>query len=223
MTHMNARLSCFSFFLVYQLAFCSGPLHAQEATDTFKACAICHGSQGEGSEEVGAPAISGFEASYLARQINAFQKGWRGSDANDMPGQQMMVASKIIQSETELKVLTEYISNLAPTESSQNTGSENVANESADPTQEIGKSIYQGICASCHGNQAQGNIALNSPRLNHLTERYLKKQFIAFREGKRGAHKDDLYGRQMALMAKTVTDDTQLDHLVSFIVTLNNP
>jgi cytochrome c oxidase subunit II len=49
---------------------------------------------------------------------------------------------------------------------------------------------------------------------------YLATQLKNFREGIRGAHSQDLYGAQMALMAAILTDDEAITNIVAFINTL---
>jgi tryptophan halogenase len=46
---------------------------------------------------------------------------------------------------------------------------------------------------------------------------YLRRQFLAFRAGERGAHPDDTYGRQMALMAKTLDPAKELDDVLAWL------
>ena len=48
-----------------------------------------------------------------------------------------------------------------------------------------GKAQYA-TCLACHGDQAQGNQALNAPRLNHLEPVYVAAQLVKFRSGVRG-------------------------------------
>jgi cytochrome c oxidase subunit 2 len=49
---------------------------------------------------------------------------------------------------------------------------------------------------------------------------YLKRQLQYFKSGARGAHEDDVFGKQMAPMAATLIDDAAIDDVVAYIETL---
>lgn len=87
----------------------------------------------------------------------------------------------------------------------------------ADP--EAGKAAY-GVCAACHGQQGEGNQALNAPRLAGQEPWYLARQMKAFAEGLRGTRPGDSYGMQMRPMAMAASDPTALENLIAYIGTL---
>lgn len=87
----------------------------------------------------------------------------------------------------------------------------------ADPT--VGKALYT-VCASCHGAQGEGNPALNAPRLTGLNAAYIERQLRYFKQGVRGAHKDDIYGQQMAPMAGTLADTAAVRNVAAYIESL---
>jgi cytochrome c oxidase subunit 2 len=91
------------------------------------------------------------------------------------------------------------------------------ARTAGDPA--AGKALY-GLCAACHGAQGEGNPALNAPKLSGQGTWYLKRQLGYFKEGVRGAHEKDVYGKQMAPMAATLADDRAIDNVVAYIATL---
>ena len=80
-----------------------------------------------------------------------------------------------------------------------------------------GNNLYQGKCGACHGGTAEGNPALKSPRLAGLDAAYIKRQFAHFRDGVRGTDPQDVTGRQMAMMAKTLPTERDLDDVIAFI------
>ena len=53
-----------------------------------------------------------------------------------------------------------------------------------------------------------------------MSDWYLITQLKNFRQGIRGAHPQDLYGRQMAAMAAILADDHATEDLVAYIDTL---
>ena len=91
------------------------------------------------------------------------------------------------------------------------------AAHAADP--EAGKQAYA-VCAACHGQQGEGNQALNAPRLAGQEPWYLRRQMEAYQQGLRGTKPGDVYGAQMRPMAMSVTDAAALDDLIAYIGTL---
>jgi cytochrome c oxidase subunit 2 len=86
-----------------------------------------------------------------------------------------------------------------------------------------GKPLYA-VCSVCHGLQAEGNPALHAPKLSGQGDWYLKRQLNHFKNGARGTHDKDVYGRQMAPMAATLTDDVAIANVIAYIETLpDNP
>ena len=79
---------------------------------------------------------------------------------------------------------------------------------------------HYNTCGACHGANGQGNYALNAPRLAGQQDWYLKRQLENFRKGIRGAHKSDVFGHQMVLMARTLQDEQAVDDLLAYLNTL---
>jgi cytochrome c oxidase subunit 2 len=82
-----------------------------------------------------------------------------------------------------------------------------------------GEPLY-GICATCHGVNGEGNLALNSPKIQGQAGWYLERQIQNFKSGARGAHKDDEYGMQMAAMSGVLVDEAAIRNVTAFINTL---
>ena len=85
----------------------------------------------------------------------------------------------------------------------------------------IGAAQYA-VCAACHGQQGEGLQALNAPKLAGQNAQYLKRQILHFKSGVRGAHADDIYGKQMAPMAATLINEAAIDNVVAHILTLSD-
>jgi cytochrome c oxidase subunit 2 len=86
-----------------------------------------------------------------------------------------------------------------------------------------GKQLYA-VCAACHGVQAEGNPALNAPKLSGQGDWYLKRQLKYYKQGARGTHDKDVFGKMMAPMAATLGDDAAIDNVIAYIKTLpDNP
>jgi len=53
---------------------------------------------------------------------------------------------------------------------------------------------------------------------------YLKRQLKYFKSGARGTHEKDVFGKMMAPMAATLSDDAAIDNVIAYIKTLpDNP
>ena len=75
-------------------------------------------------------------------------------------------------------------------------------------------------CAYCHGSDGMGIQATNAPRIAGLSDWYLKRQLQNWKEGIRGAHKQDYYGYQMGLFSQTLNTDKAIDDIIAYINTL---
>ena len=91
------------------------------------------------------------------------------------------------------------------------------AQVAGDPA--TGAALYA-VCAACHGAQAEGNPALNAPKLSGQQDWYLRRQLQQFKNGARGTNENDAYGKMMAPMAATLADDTAINNVVAYIKTL---
>ena len=74
-------------------------------------------------------------------------------------------------------------------------------------------------CRSCHGDLGQGSEAIHAPPLAGQLAGYLARQLRHYRDGLRGKHPEDTYGRQMALMAANL-DDAEVEAVAAYIATL---
>jgi len=54
-------------------------------------------------------------------------------------------------------------------------------------------------------------------RLNFLSFWYLKLQFNYYKQGIRGTHDKDVFGKMMAPMAATLADDTAMANVVAIL------
>jgi cytochrome c553 len=70
-------------------------------------------------------------------------------------------------------------------------------------------------CASCHGEEGQGNPSKFAPALAGLEAEYIARQMYAFKSGGRGTN-DDVHGQNMALIAKAYSD-AQIEALATII------
>lgn len=99
----------------------------------------------------------------------------------------------------------------------QPTFADTQSRPAGDPV--LGAASYA-VCAACHGSQGEGNEALNAPKLAGQDGGYMKRQLEYFKTGVRGAHEDDVFGKQMAPMAATLVNDEMVDNIVAYLETL---
>jgi cytochrome c oxidase subunit 2 len=82
-----------------------------------------------------------------------------------------------------------------------------------------GQAAYA-ACAACHGARGEGNVALNAPKLSGQGAWYLERQLRLFKQGARGTHEKDMYGRMMAPMAATLATDAAVADVAAYIASL---
>ena len=79
------------------------------------------------------------------------------------------------------------------------------------------------VCAVCHGENGEGNVALNSPRIAGMEAWYVKRQLEYFRDGLRAPDTSDVYGTQMRAVALTFDSDQEIDDIAAHVEGLNAP
>lgn len=193
------------FSLCFYILFCSLLSVPTFANDNYQTCIACHGANGEGNETLSAPVLAGQNVDYLARQLTHFKKGIRASHKDDVLGQQMAVFAKPLDEQNDIPKLAQYIAQLAPPTS---VNSQPVTGDIKN-----GSRYYQAKCGACHGGKAEGNPAFKAPKLSGQHHSYLARQMKHFADGTRGSHAKDKLGKQMAMMAKVVSDQELKDIL----------
>lgn len=78
----------------------------------YAVCAPCHGQNGEGNEELNAPALAGLEDWYLTRQIENFRDGIRGANPDDVYGHQMAPLAQMLADEQAIADVVAYLTSL---------------------------------------------------------------------------------------------------------------
>lgn len=175
----------------------------------YAVCSACHGAQGEGNTMLNAPRLAGQSGWYLKRQLNNFKHGLRGGDAGDAFGSQMAPMAATLVDEAAIDNVVAYIATL-PDANSPRTITGDVAR---------GGEIFV-TCQACHGLQGQGIWSMNAPRLSGASDWYLARQLQNYKQGIRGAHPSDLYGKQMNLMTGVLRDEQSIQDVVAYINTL---
>jgi len=196
-------------------ALLSGAATTTQAADvaageaSFQICKTCHGQQGEGQLALNAPQLAGQYGWYLERQLNHYKAGIRGATPKDIHGAQMRPMSMTLADESAVKNVVAFMETLPVTRPASTLGGD-AAN---------GRALYA-VCATCHGQNAEGNPALNAPRLNHLSDWYQLRQIKNFKEGIRGNHPRDIFGAQMVPMSMTLADEQAMKDVSAYINSL---
>jgi cytochrome c553 len=179
------------------------------AQNKFDYCLLCHGDNANGNFGIRAPKLSGMEPWYLARQLENFAAGIRGTPAEDAPGHEMMPVGIRVKQENVLAAAVDWVGTLQSKKPIL-TVHGNVAR---------GRQLYQS-CAACHGAKGQGNAALQAPALASRSDWYLVTQLRNYKAGLRGADERDTMGAQMRAISGTLPDDQAITDVIAYINTL---
>ena len=63
-------------------------------------------------------------------------------------------------------------------------------------------------------------VALNAPKLSGQDTWYLRHQILAYKQGLRGVHEQDTYGKEMAPMVLPLIDEAAVENVIAYIGTL---
>jgi cytochrome c oxidase subunit 2 len=184
---------------------------AARGTGTYGVCLACHGANGEGNQQLNAPRLAGQNDWYLRRQIANFRSGLRGTE--DDIARQMSAMAAVLATPQSVEDVIAHIATFPDQQPA----------ETIIGDVEHGRELFQ-TCGLCHGNAGQGNWGMNAPRLAGMSDWYLKRQLINFRQedpaARRGGHPDDIYGDQMNLVGVMLKTDSAIDDVVAYINTL---
>jgi len=175
----------------------------------FVVCQACHGPGGEGNQQLGAPRIAGQKQWYLLRQIRNFRAGARGVDPKDVFGLQMRAMALTLADDQAVEDVAAYVRTFEAVPSP----------ETITGDLENGKEKFA-LCAACHGSRGEGMEPYNTPRLEGQHDWYMNRQLQNFRADIRGRHDIDIYGRQMAAMARILSDQDVTD-VIAYINSLD--
>lgn len=176
-------------------------------------CSQCHGTKGEGNEQIKSPSIASLPHWYFKTQIQNFREGRRGTDPTDTPGVLMAAISKSLQPQ-QLDALAAHIEAM-PLVVPKPTAIQ------ASADLENGRMLFQERCMECHRYNASGELTFGSPPLVGRQDWYLAAQILKFKSGKRGTAKQDVNGAKMVLSSQFIHDDETLRDVIAYIHSLN--
>ena len=208
MKNAHVRVLAVVFAMFSPVCMAAGDVVQGKAA--FAVCSACHGQNGEGNMAMNAPRLAGQQGWYLARQLEAYRLGHRGTKPGDTFGMQMRPMASAVSTPVAIENLVAYVDSLPLAKSSPTVKGDAVK----------GKVAYA-VCAACHGQKAEGLEQMGGPRLAGQDDWYLVRQIQNFKKGLRGYHPEDVFGRQMSPMAATLADDAAIGNVVAYINSLN--
>jgi cytochrome c553 len=176
-------------------------------------CATCHGVKGEGKVELKSPSIASLPAWYVKRQLENFQHDRRGSHAQDVEGQMMRAIAKVLTAE-QTRDVAQWVEKLPRVQP--------IPTIKAATAQ--GKELYSDRCMECHRFNGEGELVFGAAPVVGLQDWYLAAQLRKFKNGQRGAAKDDANGQKMVQAAMNfVEDEEAVQSLAAYLMELQSP
>jgi len=80
----------------------------------YATCAACHGDDGAGNQDLGAPRIAGVDDWYLAAELRKFRSGVRGTNPKDREGRLMRPMARALPDEDAIRNVVAYAETLKP-------------------------------------------------------------------------------------------------------------
>ena len=80
----------------------------------YATCGACHGDNGAGNQDLGAPRIAGVDDWYLATELRKFRNGVRGTDPKDREGRLMRPMARALPDEDAIRNVVAYAETLKP-------------------------------------------------------------------------------------------------------------
>lgn len=179
--------------------------------ELYASCVQCHGENGQGNQEIGAPAIAGLTQWYVKRQLRHFKRGYRGFHPDDVNGKKMEPMARALDTDQKVDLVSAYVASMPPTHPAPTL-------EGGNP--ETGKAYFS-VCVQCHGANAGGNIDQFGPPLAGASDWYLLRQLQNFKAGIRGTHPGDVTGAKMRPFSMTLPTEQAMKDVISYIKSLS--
>jgi cytochrome c553 len=90
------------------------PGDAQAGAALYATCAACHGDNGAGNQDLGAPRIAGTDDWYLATELRKFKSGIRGVNPKDREGRLMRPMALTLRTDDAIRNVVAYVQTLKP-------------------------------------------------------------------------------------------------------------
>jgi cytochrome c553 len=90
------------------------PGDPQAGATLYATCAACHGDNGAGNQDLGAPRIAGTDDWYLATELRKFKSGVRGTNPKDREGRLMRPMALTLRTDDAIRDVVAYVETLKP-------------------------------------------------------------------------------------------------------------
>jgi cytochrome c553 len=80
----------------------------------YATCGSCHGDNGAGNQDLGAPRIAGVDDWYLVSELRKFRSGVRGTNPKDREGRLMRPMARALPDEDAIRNVVAYAETLKP-------------------------------------------------------------------------------------------------------------
>jgi cytochrome c553 len=181
---------------------------ADSKTSGLPNCVVCHGSNLQGNIVVQAPNLSILPDWYIQAQLDAYEHHWRDGDISQVNAKDMTAVALALDDKERAKAL-KFISAKTP--------------QAALPTVsgdiKHGKQLFM-ACITCHGDNAQGNQALQAPPLAGQNDWYIVSQLQAYKTDIRGTMADDNNGNMMRNSAKLLSTEQDMLDVASYLISI---
>lgn len=176
-----------------------------QGRDIYRFCAVCHGDNGEGKADIGAPRLAGMERWYVEEQLTKFKQGLRGTHPQDVAGMRMRPMAKFLKTTAEIKAVSAYVADLKTKQPSMATLTGSWVK---------GEMHYK-MCVACHGADGRGNTQLKAPSLVNKSDWYLLTQLRNYKAGIRGGDPvKDPVASSMRPITTTLDQQAMIDVVV---------
>lgn len=152
--------------------------NVEDGKRTFGVCARCHLPEAWGNADGTYPQLAGQHVNVLMKQLLDIRNGIRHSSL-----MYPFVQERTIGGYQELSNVVAYISTL-PMDPDHSKGPW----RKGSSEYKQGKKIYKQYCASCHGDNGQGNNDLVYPKLQGQHFQYMSQQLGRIKSGVREVH-----------------------------------
>ncbi len=174
---------------------------AKRGEEAYEVCSACHLPSGAGRADGTFPQLAGQHATVLIKQIADIRGGLRDNPI-------MYPFAATLTDPQELADVCAYIQTLKiPHDNGKGDGKE----------LELGKKLYLRDCVSCHGANGEGDQTKYYPVLAGQHYKYMLRQALEIRDGKRRNANPD-----MVKIIKTYSDK-EIDAIVDYMSRLQMP
>jgi cytochrome c553 len=90
------------------------PGNPKAGATLYATCGACHGDNGGGNPDLGAPRIAGVDDWYLATELRKFRSGVRGTNPKDREGRLMRPMARALPDEDAVRNVVAYVETLKP-------------------------------------------------------------------------------------------------------------